>query len=59
MKSDVIFLPDIFENIVNVSTEEYGIHPYIVSLPGYTYQCALKFTDIKLLTSQDKELILL
>ena len=45
---------------VKVSTEEYGISPlYCVSLPGYTYQCALKNTDFKLQTLQDKDLILL
>ena len=30
-----------------------------MSQPGYTYQCALKYTDIKLQTLQDKDLILL
>ena len=49
-----------FEKFVKVSTEEYKINPlYCVSLPGYTYQCALKYTDIKLQTLQDKDLILL
>ena len=39
--------------------EEYGIIPlYCVSLPGYTWQCGLKNTDIKLQTLQDKDLIL-
>ena len=59
-KSDVILLADVFEKFVEVSTEEYKINPlYCVSLPGYTYQCALKYTDIKLETLQDKDLILL
>ena len=59
-KSDVILLADIFEIFVKVSTKEYGINPlYCVSLPGYTYQCALEYTDIKLQTLQDKDLILL
>ena len=59
-KSDVILLADVFEKFVKVSTKEYGINPlYCVSLPGYTYQCALKYTDIKLQTLQDKDLILL
>ena len=59
-KSDVILLADVFEKFVKVSTEGYGINPlYCVSLPGYTYQCALKYTDIKLQTLQDKDLILL
>ena len=59
-KSDVILLADVMEKFVKVSFEEYGINPlYCVSLPGYTYQCALKNTDIKLQTLQDKDLILL
>ena len=59
-KSDVILLADVMEKFVKVSFEEYGINPlYCVSLPGYTYQCALKYTDIKLQTLQDKDLILI
>ena len=59
-KSDVILLAEVMEKFVKVSFEEYGINPlYCVSLPGYTYQCALKYTDIKLQTLQDKDLILL
>ena len=59
-KSDVILLADVFEKFVEVSTEEYKVNPlYCVSLPGYTYQCALKYTDIRLQTLQDKDLILL
>ena len=59
-KSDVILLADVFEKIVKVSTEEYKINPlYCVSLPGYTYHCALNYTDIKLQTLQEKDLILL
>ena len=45
---------------MKVSIEEYGINPlYCASLPGYTYQCALKYTDIKLQTIQNKDMILL
>ena len=59
-KSEVILLADVIEEFVKLSFEEYGIYPlYCVSLPGYTYQCALKYTDIKLQTLQDKDLILL
>ena len=59
-KKDVILLVDVMEKFVKVSFEEYGINPlYCVSLPGFTYQCALKYTDIKLQTLQDKDLILL
>ena len=59
-KSDVILLADVFEKFVKVSDKEYGINLlYCVSLPDYTYQCALKYTNIKLQTLQDKDLILL
>ena len=59
-KSDVILLVDVIEKFVKVSFEEYGLNPlYSVSLPSYTYQCALKYTDIKLQTLQDKDLIFL
>ena len=55
-KSDVILLADVFEKFVKVSTKENGINPlYSVSFPGYTYQCALKYTDIKLQTLQEKD----
>ena len=48
-KSDVILLADVIEKFAKVSFEEYGINPlYCVSPPGYTYQCALIYTDIKL-----------
>ena len=53
-------MADVFEKLVKVSTKEYGINPlYCVSLPDYTYYCTLKYTDNKLQTLQDKDLILL
>ena len=59
-KSDVILIADVFEKLLKASTEEYGTNPpYCVSLPGYTYQCALNYTDIKLQTLQDKDMFLL
>ena len=59
-KTDGILLTDVFEKFIKVSFEEYKInHLYCVSLPGYTYQCALENTNIKLQTLQDKDLILL
>ena len=59
-KSDVILLADVIDKFVKVSTKEDGINLlYCASLPGYTNQCALKYTNIKLQTLQDKELFLL
>ena len=58
--SDVILLADVFEKFIKISIEEYGISPlYCVSLPGYTWQCGLKYTGINLQTLQDKDMILL
>ena len=60
LKSDVILLADVFEKFIKISVEEYGINPlYCVSLPGYTWNCGMKHTDIKLQTLQDKDMILL
>ena len=44
---------------MKVSVNEFGINPlYCVSLPGYTWQCGLKYTGINLQTLQDTDLIL-
>ena len=53
-------MADVFEKFIKISIQEYGINPlYCVSLKGYTCQCGLKHTDIKLQTLQDKDMILL
>ena len=60
MKSDVILLACVFEKFLKVSINEFKINPlYCVSLPGYTWQCGLKYTGIDLQTLQDKDMILL
>ena len=60
LRSDVLLLACVFEKFIKISINEYGINPlYCVSLPGYTWQCGLKVTDIKLQTLQDKDMILL
>ena len=60
LKSDVVLLADVLEKFIKISVEEYGINAlYCVSLPGYTWQCGIKYTDINLQTLQDKNMILL
>ena len=61
LKSDVLLLACVFEKIVKVSINEMEINPlyYCASLPGYTWQCGLKYTGINLQTLQDKDMILL
>ena len=59
-KSDVLLLACVFEKFIKVSQNEFGISPlYFVSLPGYICECGLKYTNIKLQTLQDKDMILL
>ena len=53
-------LTSVFEKFIDVSFQEFAINPlHCVSLPGYTWHCDLKYTDIKLQTLQDKCMILL
>ena len=60
LKSDVLLLACVFEKFIKVSVNEFGINPlYCVSLPGYIWQCGLKYTGINLQTLQDKDMILL
>ena len=60
LKSDVLLLACVFEKFIKVSVNEYKINPlYCVSLPGYTWQCGLKYTGINLQTLQDNDMILL
>ena len=59
-ESDVLLLACVFEKFIKVSQNEFGISPlYFVSLPGYTWECGLKYINIRLQTLQDKDMILL
>ena len=45
---------------IKASQNDFGISPlYRVSIPGYTWECRLKYKNIKLQTLQDKDMILL
>ena len=59
LKSDVVLLADDFEKFINKSIEEYGINPlYCVSLPRYTWQGGMNYTDIKFKKLQNRDMIL-
>ena len=48
------------KNFLKVSDEQFKINPlYCISLPRYTWECGLKYTNIKLQTLQDKDMVLL
>ena len=60
LKSDVLLLACVSEKFIKASVNEFKINPlYCVSLPGYTWQCGLKYTGINLQTLQNKDMILL
>ena len=60
LKSDVFLLACVFEKFIKVSVNEFDINPlYCVSVPGYTWQCGLKYTGLNLQTLQDKDMIVL
>ena len=59
MKSDVLLLACVFEKFIKVSVHEFDVNPLdCVSLPGYTWQCGLKYTGKNLQTHQDIDFIL-
>ena len=50
----------VFEKFIKVSVIGFEFIPlYCKSLPGYTWQCGLKYTGMNLRTLQDKDMILL
>ena len=60
LKSDIVLLTDVSEKFMKLSINEFDINPlYCVSLPGYTYQCGLKYTNIRLQTLRDEDMILI
>ena len=60
LKSDVLLLTCVCDKFIKVSVKEFGINPlYCVSLPGYTWQCGLKYSGITSQTLQYKDMILL
>ena len=60
LKSDVSLLTCVFEKLIKVLVNGYGISPLnCVSLLGSTWQCGFKNTGINLQTLQDKDMILL
>ena len=60
LKSDLILLTCVFDKFIKVSINEFDINLlYSVSVPCYTWQCVLKYTDIDFEKFQDKDMILL
>ncbi|KAJ8981439.1 hypothetical protein NQ317_015641 [Molorchus minor] len=54
LKTDVLLLADVFENFRERCLNTYGLDPaHYYTLPGYTWDCMLKHTNVKLEFLQD------
>lgn len=57
LKPDVRLLADVFETFRDLCLNDYEIDPcHKVSIPGFTFQAALKYTNIKLELLQDYDM---
>ena len=55
----LFLLADVFEKFIKASLNEFKINPvHCASVPGYTWDCGLKYSGINLQTLQDKDMIL-
>ena len=60
LKIDVLLLACVFENFMKNSINNFDINTlYCVSSPDSTWHCGVKYTDIRIQTLQDKDMILL
>jgi len=49
LKVDVLLLADVFENFRDMCISTYNLDPaYYYTLPGFSFDCMLKYTNIKL-----------
>ncbi|KAJ8972052.1 hypothetical protein NQ317_001522 [Molorchus minor] len=59
LKTDVLLLADVFENFRERCLNTYGLDPaHYYTLPGYTWDCMLKHTNVKLEFLQDVDMLL-
>ena len=59
LKTDVCHLSDVFQKFSNFAYETYGLDPrYSYTLPGFSWQCMLKMTQIELDLISDQDMYL-
>ena len=59
-KTDVLLLADVFENVRDVSMKQYKLDPaWYYTVPGLSWDVALKLTDVKLEFLSDPDMLLM
>ena len=59
LRTDVLLLADVFENFRKTAMATYGLDPaWYLTLPGYSWDCLLKLTNIELEQITDPDLYL-
>jgi hypothetical protein len=57
LKSDVLLLADVFENFRETGMSYYGLDPaHYLTLPSYSFDACLKYTDVELQLLTDPEM---
>ena len=57
LKTDVLLLADVFENFREMGMQYYGLDPaQYLTLPSYSWDACLKYTDVKLELITDPEI---
>jgi hypothetical protein len=60
LKIDVLLLTDIFENFRDVRMKAYNLDPaYYYTTPGFSFDCMLKYTSMKLELLSDYDMLLM
>jgi hypothetical protein len=60
LKIDVLLLTDIFENFHDVCMKAYNLDPaYYYTAPGFSFDCMLKYTSMKLKLLSDYDMLLM
>ncbi|RYA71283.1 hypothetical protein DD595_25365, partial [Enterobacter cloacae complex sp. 4DZ3-17B2] len=59
LKTDILLLADIFENFRTTLIKSHGLDPaHYYTLPGYTWDCALKHTQVELQLITDINMVM-
>ena len=60
LKIDVLLLADVFENFRDICLQTYRLDPaFYYTAPGFSFDCMLKCTSIKLELLSDYDMILM